>query len=239
MGMFPPFFMGNIDMNLTNPYKHDFINLFNEIAPDKRRHTVFQDFVEMASYSLHNVFIWSKEFEESYLSIAQRYKAEDLISMSKLLALTIVGLEHSPGDFLGDVYMALKLGDSQRGHFFTPFTVASMMAKMTLHDIEALVKKNGFLTVSEPACGAGCMAIAQALAFQQAGYDLETQFFIQCVDIDPVATAMCFIQLTVMGIPAEIVTGNSLTLEFGKVMRTANYYRHNWKQRLETTKTES
>lgn len=225
-------------MNLTNPYKHDFINLFNEIAPDKRRHTVFQDFVEMASYSLHNAFIWRKEFEDAYLSIAQRYKAEDLISMSKLLALTIVGLQHSPEDFLGDIYISLKFGESQRGQFFTPFTLASLMAKMTLLGIDAIVKDNGFLSVSEPACGAGCMAIAQALAFQQSGYDLETQFFIQCVDIDPVATAMCFIQLTVMGVPAEVLTGNSLTLEFSKVMRTANYYRHNWKQRLNTTKTK-
>lgn len=238
MGMFP-FFLGNIDMNLKKPHKGDFINLFKEIAPDKGRYSVFQDFVEMASYSLHNAFIWSNKFEESYLSIAQRYKDDDLMNFSKLLALTIDRLQNSHEDFLGDIYMSLQLGQLPRGQFFTPFSLASLMAKMTLHDIDALIKENGFLTVSEPACGAGCMAIAQALAFQQAGYDLETQFFIQCVDIDPVATAMCFIQLTVMGIPAEVVTGNSLTLEFSKVMRTANYYRHNWKQRLDTTKTKS
>lgn len=226
-------------MNLTNPYKHDFIALFNEIAPVKRRHTVFQDFVEMASYSLHNAFNWSNKFEESYLSIAHSYKADDLKNMSKLLGLTIVGLQHSPEDFLGDIYMSLQLGELAWGQYSTPFTLASLLAKLTLQDIDALVKENGFLTVKDPTCGAGGLAIAQALAFQQAGYDLEKQFFIQCVDIDPVATAMCFIQLTVMGVPAEVLTGNYLTLEFSKVMRTASYYRHNWKHRLKTTKTES
>lgn len=226
-------------MYSTNPLKGDFINLFNKIAPNKERYTVFQDFVEMASYSLHNAFVWSEKFEESYLSIAHRYMSEDLISMSKLLGLTIVGLQKSPEDFLGDVYMSLELGKQQKGQFFTPFKLASSMAKFTLHDIDALVKEKGFITVRDPTCGAGCMALAQALAFKQAGYDLEKQFFIQCADIDPVATAMCFIQLTVLGVPAEVLTGNSLTLEFSKVMRTASWYRHNWKQRLETTKTES
>lgn len=234
MGMFP-LFLGNINMNLTKPDKDDFINLFNEIAPDKGRHAVFQDFVEMASYSLHNAFNWSNKFEESYLSIAHRYKADDLKNMSKMLGLTIVRLHNSPEDFLGDIYMSLQLGELAWGEY----SFASLVAKLTLHDIDALVKEKGFLTLRDPTCGAGGLAIAQALTFQQAGYDLEKQFFIQCVDIDPVATAMCFIQLTVMGVPAEVLTGNSLTLESSKVMRTASYYRHNWKQCLKTTKRVS
>ncbi|HFD6144905.1 hypothetical protein RIU81_18720 [Salmonella enterica subsp. enterica serovar Gatineau] len=54
-----------------------------------------------------------------------------------------------------------------------------------------------------------------------------------CVDVDPVAAVMCFIQLTLLGIPAEVITGNSLSLQNTRALRTAAYYLNGWLNRLQ------
>ncbi|MGP0897066.1 SAM-dependent DNA methyltransferase, partial [Serratia sp. CY83726] len=45
------------------------------------------------------------------------------------------------------------------------------------------------------------------------------------VDIDPVAARMCYIQLSLLGIPARVVIGNSLTLKYQREMYTPFWYR--------------
>lgn len=57
-------------------------------------------------------------------------------------------------------FMSLELGDKHRGQFFTPWSVASMMAKLQFTGLELLTQS--FVTISEPACGAGAMMIAAA-----------------------------------------------------------------------------
>lgn len=220
----------------NNPHKTEFLNVINQIATDRHRYMVFQDFVEMAAISLHNRFAMSQELEDIYLQKAKRYSKSDLMKLSCLLAITVKGLTPMPGDFLGDIFMSLGFGDACRGQFYTPSNLAEMICKITLDSVDALIEKNGFLTVSEPACGAGSMAVAYAMEVKKRGYDLNTQFFIQCVDIDPIATAMTFIQLTLVGVPAEVVTGDSLTLECTKSMCTPGYYLFGWKRRLQTKK---
>lgn len=129
--------------------------------------------------------------------------------------------------------MSLELGDARRGQFFTPFDISRMMAMMVVHDLDSELKRKPFLTVGEPARGAGGMIIAVAEQFSQAGYPPHQWLFVSCVDIDPVATAMCYLQLSLLQVPAEIITGNSLTAQCNRVMRTPAYYIHGWSARLE------
>lgn len=42
----------------------------------------------------------------------------------------------------------------------------------------------------------------------------------ETADIDPVAADMTFIQLSLLGIAAEVVTGNTLTMQFRRVRYT-------------------
>lgn len=120
------------------------------------------------------------------------------------------------------------------GNFFTPFDISRMMAMMEVHDLDSELKRKPFLTVGEPACGAGGMIIAVAEQFSLAGYPPHRWMFASCVDIDSVATAMCYLQLSLLQIPAEIITGNSLTVQYSRVMRTPAYYLHAWSARLES-----
>lgn len=89
--------------------------------------------------------------------------------MSQLLAHVVNGLGEASGDFLGRVFMQLELGDKYRGQFFTPWDVARMMAAMQLGDTEALFRDKPFITLSEPACGAGCMVLAFADVLRKGG----------------------------------------------------------------------
>lgn len=74
-------------------------------------------------------------------------------------------------------------------------------------------------------CGAGGMVIAFAKVMLARGYNPQTQLRADCVDIDPVAARMCYIQLSLLGIPARVVIGNSLTLKYQREMYTPFWYR--------------
>lgn len=57
--------------------------------------------------------------------------------------------------------------------------------------------------------------------------------FGSCIDIDSVAADMAFIQLSLLGIPAEVVTGNTLTMKLNRVRYTPVYYINNFGKRLD------
>lgn len=220
-----------------NPHVAEFISLFNQTARYHHRYEVFRDFVQMAACAVHNQVAFSQQLEDEYLSLVKRYEREDVNRMSTLLGILCCGLglqQPLYDDVLGRIFMSLELGDARRGQFFTPFDVSRMMAMMVVHDLDSELKLKPFLTVGEPACGAGGMIIAVAEQFSLAGYPPHRKMFASCVDIDPVAAAMCYLQLSLLQIPAEIITGNSLTLQHSRVMRTPAYYRYGWSARLES-----
>lgn len=132
-----------------------FISLFNQTARYHHRHQVFEDFVSCSVIALQNALSFCEKREQKYLRIVARYEKPDVVSMAKLLAHVVNGLDDSPGDFLGRVFMQLELGDKYRGQFFTPWDVAIMMTRMQLGNVAAHFKDKPFFTLSEPACGAG------------------------------------------------------------------------------------
>ncbi len=93
--------------------------------------------------------------------------------------------------------------------------------------------EKAFLTISDPACGAGGTIIAYYKAMRDAGYNPQQQLFAQCVDIDPVAGMMTYIQLSLLGLPAEIIIGNSLTVEYHQVLHTPMYFMGVWRNKLQ------
>jgi type I restriction-modification system DNA methylase subunit len=80
-------------------------------------------------------------------------------------------------------------------------------------DVDETIRREGFVTVSDPASGAAGMIVAYAEYLLEAGYNPSEHMFGSCIDIDPVAADMAFIQLSLLGIPAEVVTGNTLTMQ--------------------------
>ncbi|VEB92810.1 Uncharacterised protein [Citrobacter koseri] len=92
--------------------------------------------------------------------------------------------------------MQLELGDKYRGQFFTPWDVGIMMARMQLGNVADNFADKPFITLAEPACGAGCMVLAFATVLRDAGYSPHRYLWVSATDIDPLAAGMAYIQLT-------------------------------------------
>lgn len=52
------------------------------------------------------------------------------------------------------------------------------------------------------------------------GYNPQTQMIAVCTDIDEVAARVRYVQLTLLGIPAIVNIGNSLTLDVCQTLHT-------------------
>ncbi|AQV28313.1 Uncharacterised protein [Enterobacter kobei] len=76
------------------------------------------------------------------------------------------------------------------------------------------------------------MLIAYAECLLEADINPSMHMFGSCIDIDPVAADMAFIQMSLLGIAAEVVTGNTLTMQFRRVRYTPVYYLNGFEKRL-------
>lgn len=213
-------------------HRKAFLALFNATARYHHRHKVFEDFVSCAAIALHNGVVHDAGLEKKYLSITAGYEKEDVTQMAALLGHVVMALDQNRCDFLGSVFMELELGDKCRGQLFTPWDVSRMMASVQLSGTDALMQAQHFITLQEPASGAGCMVIAFAEEFAQRGYTVSEQLWVSQTDVDPLAANMSYIQLSLCGIAAEVVTGNALTLERRRTLYTPLHYTGRWAAKL-------
>jgi hypothetical protein len=188
----------------------------------------------MSAIAIHNAVCPNETLEKEYLEIVGKYSKDEVQSFCELLGNFIVLLEAEPRDVLGTLYMELELGNTKNGQFFTPHEISLLMAKITYGDVlEKMETSNKpFLTLSEPACGAGGMVLAFANEMLKKGVVPAQKLFVQCIDIDRLAGFMCYLQLSLWHIPAEIIIGNTLTLEFRETYYTPAFYLEQWDMRL-------
>ncbi len=122
-------------------------------------------------------------------------------------------------DFLGQVVVELELSSQHMGQFFTPYDLSRMMAEMTFDTVDEIIAEQGFVTVQEPACGAGGMIIAAADVIEARGFDIGRQLYVDGTDISSLCFRMTYLQTSLRGIPATIRRGNTLS---GEVFDIAN-----------------
>lgn len=221
-------------MVITANHSKQFISLFNETARYHHRQRVFRDFITLAAVSIHNGIRFDEKLEQEYRETIGHYEAKDAGRMAQLLGEVVMGLETEGGDFLGSLYMQLELGEAGRGQFFTPMSVSRMMAEIQMADIDKILATKPFITVSEPACGSAGMMLAIAEVMREKGFNPARHLWVSCTDIDSVAAGMAYIQLSLMGIAGEVITGNALTGERRRVMYTPVHWLENWPLRLES-----
>ena len=212
--------------------KQTFISLFNSIARHKHRYSVFSDFVTMSAIALHNAVNMNEALEKEYLEIVARYSKEDVNSFCELLGNFVILMEPEPADILGSLYMELEINNLNNGQFFTPHEISLLLAKLTYGDMLDNLANKPFVTLSEPACGAGGMILAFTNEMLKKGINPAEKLCVQCIDIDRLAGLMCYLQLSLWHVPAEVIIGNTLTLEFREVYYTPSYYLGDWKNRL-------
>ena len=205
-------------------YLKEFISKLHNLDKPKRINEVFKDFLTLCTCSLAQPFYRSDEIEQRYLNTVKQYTKEQAEEFSKLLALLVMALEEKHQDFLGQAYMQLNLGNVATGQFFTPYHVSKMMSEISFIDIEKQLEEKDFITLSEPCCGSGGMIIAYAETFKEHGYNYQYQLFVEAIDIDEMCFMMTYIQLSLLGVGAKVILGDSLTLDLHKILYTPFYF---------------
>ncbi len=216
-------------------YIKEFISKLSNLDRSRSISTVFNDFLTLSYCSLAQTVYRSDNLEQRYLNIIKTYTKKQAEEFSKLLAFLVLGLEQAPQDFLGQVFMSLNLGSQANGQYFTPYSVCKFMAEINFTEIET-IQNNQLITLSEPCCGSGGIIIAFAQTLREHNINYQQNLFVEAIDISEMCFKMTYIQLSLLGIPAKVVQGNSLSLKFQYVFYTPFYFLNGIEYKLKTQK---
>ena len=147
---------------------------------------------------------------EMYQTIISKYSAKERDGMAEMLAEVVMGMEQNPDqDFLGSLYMMCELGNDHAGQFFTPYDVCRCMAEITF-DPKLHPDMEGFISVSDPACGAGATLLAFLNVCKRRNICYHNKVLVIAQDIDFIVGLMCYIQCSFMGCAGYVVIGDTL-----------------------------
>lgn len=205
--------MSNAIRTRTDAEK-EFFKVFSQMTNEHQSWEVWSDFCYMAAAAISNSVdkVSAPGREKQYLQIIRKYRKPHQENFSRLLALVVEALNANPDqDFLGELFMALELGNHWTGQFFTPYCVTRMMAAMNVGDeLKEEIKRDGYVSVSDPACGAGATLMAFANECQQQGINYQQNVIFAAQDIDQTAALMCYIQMSLLGCPGYVTIDDTL-----------------------------
>ncbi len=202
-------------------HKKEFEKLFDEMTYQKglSRKDAWSRLMLMFACDISNLTEPYPERKERRLKLFNECseRLDGVEIPTKMLGFFLADMSENPNqDFLGDLYMKLSMGERGWGQVFTPYHICELMARITMSgmaDGDKLdeIENKGFVSVSDPCVGGGSMLIASAQVVRDAGYDVTKNMLAYGQDIDLTAVNMAYCQLAVLGIPAVIVWGNSLS----------------------------
>lgn len=222
---------------MASPHLKNIVKLFESCRYRHDLYTVFSDWCACAAISMSNAMdIRQREKrEERYLDIIKRYNKEELATFPQIFGEVTMALEAAPQDILGATFHELELHNKARGQFFTPYELCQMMAKInvgTPEDLQAIIDQRGYVTAQEPAVGAGATIIALAEAIKDLGINYQQHLHVTAIDVDPRAVHMAYVQFSLMHIPAHVIVGDTLRLEFREDWYTPAHIMGFWSGRL-------
>lgn len=217
-------------------FEKQFVELFSHIAPHYRRSEVFYDFITISGLALYFASTayqaCDDTFKDRYQHARKRYSNEEFTQLTQLFAVVVEALTEKRYDFLGTVFMHLNLGDGYKGQYFTPQSIAEMMAKITLSNCHKMIEQKGYIALSEPACGSGVMIIASVNYLMAEKFNPQQQLWVHCQDVDFSAAMMCYIQLSLLHIPACVSIGDSLSHQVRTQFFTLAHWIGGWQYKL-------
>jgi len=195
---------------------------------------VFEDWLKISAIAISNAVDWQfrDEREKEYFEIIKKYNKGELNRLADCLGILVKSLDKSFNtvgyyDLLGKVFHALELHNKYHGQFFTPFHICECMGRMNLGDGD-LLNEQDFISCLEPCIGSGGLVLGLAKAMQVKDFNPQQQLLVTGVDIDIQCVCMAYLQLSLFGIPAVVIHGNSLTVEQWSVWRTPAYILGFW-----------
>lgn len=191
------------------------VNLLERLTGKYCMWEIWQDFIIMSACAIAMVFPapnLDKKVAE-YQSRVKKYSPEEMKLFAEAFNGVVDAMERHPEqDFLGELFMSLGINNRWKGQFFTPYNICSTMAAMILsNDLEQQAEKqDGWISVNDPACGAGALLVAFANECHKRDFNDQIHVLYVAQDIDFLAGCMCYIQLSLMGCPGYVVIGDSI-----------------------------
>lgn len=192
----------------------EFLDVFRRLCYSRSAWQVWADLISAIACSLSNAADRTPEhFEPREKEFAQCIERLGSVEVpAEILHIIVMALENEPEqDFLGRMYMNLDLGNHWKGQFFTPYNVCKMMSQITVGDIDRQIESQGYISICDPACGAGATLIAAANTMKGSRYNFQNHALFVGQDLDRVVAQMCYIQLSLLGCAGYICVGNTLT----------------------------
>lgn len=210
--------------------KKEIENIISSISGKYSPYEVFSDWIRACAISVQNqcVFFHDKTWEkreQTYKDTVRRYTDPEVEKFAEMFVLLGDALTEQMEDVLGSVYMEMGMGSKTTGQFFTPFHLSELTSTMSIHD--SIKSFDGKMTLlNEPSCGGGGMIIAAAKTYLDHGINPQKYLRILAQDLDWKAVYMCYLQLSLLGLKATVVQGDTLCEPYKKgypadrVMRT-------------------
>lgn len=192
------------------------ISALLDMAGRYSSYEVFSDWIRCMALTISNSLcmthdkLWHDR-EKAFLDTYGKYTKDEQTMFSEMFAWLAESLDNGPDDVLGSVYMMSGMGSKAAGQFFTPFHLAEMAARTGLEDsIKPLREEMTTLPIYEPACGGGAMIIAAAKVLRDEGINYQRVMRVTAQDLDWKGVYMCYVQLSLLGINAVCIQGNTL-----------------------------
>lgn len=209
----------------------------------------FEDWLKVCSISISNTIDWNNqsEREKQYLETISKYTPKEQEILTGTFAELISALQteattSGPSDLLGMVFHGLELHNKYHGQFFTPLHMCEFMGEVVLGDSKdaqagthQVIAEKGHVSVCEPCVGSGGLVLGFAKAMHNHKLNYCNQMVAYCCDIDIKCVHMAYLQLSLYGIPAVIIHGNSLTGEEWSRWYTPTYMVNGWAMREKVT----
>lgn len=197
--------------------KREIIKLIRRISGKYSEYEVFTDWIRCGALTVSNSVtffhgkVW-QDREQMFLDTMKKYAPEEQKMLAEMMGLLTLALEEEATDVLGQIYMEAGMGSKAAGQFFTPFHLSRVCAELTLSE----ENEDGLYIVNEPSCGGGGMIIAAAAALKDKGINFQKKMRVVAQDLDWKGVYMCYLQLSLLGINAVCIQGNTLTEPYVK-----------------------
>lgn len=184
-----------VTRSIRDDHQKNFLKIFNGLTGKHSRWEIWEDFVTLTAIEISNSTdkVNAAERTKMYQTIVSKYSAKERDGMAEMLAEVVMGMEQNPDqDFLGSLYMMCELGNDHAGQFFTPYDVCRCMAEITF-DPKLHPDMEGFISVSDPACGAGATLLAFLNVCKRRNICYHNKVLVIAQDIDFIVGLMCYI----------------------------------------------
>ena len=202
---------GNIVRRAGKEHRQALVDLVKQASRSVSTWRVWDDLIFFSAATLAQPLEWVQKREDGYLRRMKQYDANTQALFPMMFAEIVLALEQEGiTDVLGDIYMELEMYNHWRGQYFTPEPICRMMGKMVDSDVPDLIEEHGFISVHDSCCGSGAMLIAFAHNCKDDGIDFQRKVLFVGQDVDPVVARMCYIQMSLLGMPGYVMIGDSL-----------------------------